>query len=108
MNGEYGVLLTTLPGKEDAGRIARLLIEEKLAACVQMMPIESVYRWKGNICQEGEILLLVKTRAALFDAAISRIKAAHPYEVPEIVATPLPEGFSGYFAWIDENTAPAP
>jgi periplasmic divalent cation tolerance protein len=107
MTGEYGVLLTTLPGKEDARRIAHLLIDERLAACVQMMPVESIYRWKGEVFQEGEILLLVKTRTALFDAAITRIKAAHPYEVPEIVATPFTAGFSGYFAWIDDNTAPA-
>jgi periplasmic divalent cation tolerance protein len=108
MNGEYGVLLTTLPGKEDACRIARLLIDERLAACVQMMPVESIYRWKDEICQEGENLLLVKTRAVLFDAAMTRIKAAHPYEVPEIVATPFTAGFSGYFAWIDDNTVSAP
>jgi periplasmic divalent cation tolerance protein len=107
MNGEYGVLFTTLPGKEDACRIARLLIDERLAACVQMMPVESIYRWNDEIFQEGEILLLVKTRSALFNATITRIKAAHPYAVPEIVATPFTAGFSGYFAWIDDNTAPA-
>jgi periplasmic divalent cation tolerance protein len=106
MSGDYGVLLTTLPGKEDARRIAELLIGERLAACVQMMPIDSVYRWKGEICREGEILLLAKTRAALFDAAIAAIKATHPYEVPQIVAMPFTAGFDGYFAWIGENTLP--
>jgi periplasmic divalent cation tolerance protein len=104
MSGGHGVLLTALPGKEDAGRIARLLVEEKLAACVQMMPIDSVYRWQGNICQEGEILLLVKTRTALFDTVIARIKTEHPYEMPQIVALPFTAGFADYFAWIDDST----
>jgi periplasmic divalent cation tolerance protein len=103
---EYGVLLTTLPGKEVAQRIARLLVEARLAACVQIMPIESVYRWEGKVQQEGELLLFIKTRTALFDAATLRIKAEHPYAVPEIVGMPFSAGHQPYLDWIADSTLP--
>ena len=98
------MLLTTAPSRDEAAKIARLLIDEKLAACVQLLPIESFYRWEDKIQNEAEVLLLAKTRSALFDAAISRIKAVHSYSVPEIVALPFAAGFSGYFHWIDQVT----
>lgn len=101
---DYGVLLTTTPGREEAAKIAKLLIDEKLAACVQLLPIESFYVWQGKTQNEAEILLLVKTRSALFDTAIARIKAVHSYSVPEIVAMPFSAGFGGYFDWIGEST----
>jgi periplasmic divalent cation tolerance protein len=96
--------MTTLPGKEPAQALARMLVEEKLAACVQLMPIESFYRWEGKVQNEGEILLLIKTRTTLFDNAIARIKAAHPYTVPEIVGMPFTAGHQPYLDWIDEST----
>ena len=102
--GDYGMLLTTLPNADAARVLARSLVEERLAACVQLAGIESFYSWEGKICNEPETLLLIKTRSALFDAAIARIKALHPYSVPEIVATPFAAGFEGYFAWIAQNT----
>lgn len=102
---DYGVLLTTSPNREEAATIAKLLIEEKLAACVQLLPIESFYAWQGKTQTEAEILLLVKTRSALFEQAIARIKAAHSYTVPEIVALPFTAGFAGYLDWIGEVTA---
>ena len=104
MTGEHGVLLTTFPSREEAQRTARLLVEEKLAACVQLLPIESFYRWQGAVQNEAEVLLLIKTRTALFDAAIARIKAVHSYTVPEIVALPFSSGFAGYLDWIGEVT----
>jgi periplasmic divalent cation tolerance protein len=100
----YGMLLTTLPSKEAAADIARMLIDEKLAACVQLCAIESFYRWQGKIANEAETLLLIKTRTALFDATIARIKQVHPYTVPEIVGTGFIAGFQGYFDWIDQST----
>ena len=100
----YGVLLTTTASREEAAKIAKLLIDEKLAACVQLLPIESFYVWQGKTQNEAEVLLLVKTRAGLFEKAIARIKAAHSYSVPEIVALPFAAGFGGYFQWIDEVT----
>ena len=102
---DHGVLLTTLPTQEDARRIARLLVEEKLAACVHLLPIESFYRWEGQVQNEGELLLLIKTRTALFDAAMARIRAEHPYSVPQIVGWPLAAGHKPYLDWISDVTA---
>lgn len=99
------MLLSTMPTRADAAKIANLLLDEKLAACVQILPIESFYVWDGKIRNETEVLLLAKTRRALFDAAITRIKAAHSYGVPEIVAMPFTAGYGGYFNWIQDVTA---
>jgi periplasmic divalent cation tolerance protein len=104
MPSDYGVLLTTTPTREEAARIAKLLIDEKLAACVQLLPIESFYVWQGKTQNEAELLLLVKTRRSLFEKAIARIKAIHSYTLPEIVALPFSAGFAGYLNWIDEAT----
>ncbi len=89
---------------DEAAKIAKLLIDEKLAACVQLLPIESFYVWQGKTQNETELLLLIKTRRALFDTAIARIKELHSYTVPEIVALPFAAGFAGYLNWIDEVT----
>jgi periplasmic divalent cation tolerance protein len=97
-------MLTTTPTREEAQSIARLLIEEKLAACVQLLPIESFYFWQGKTQNEAEVLLLIKTRTALFESAIARIKEVHSYTVPEIVAMPFATGFASYLGWIDEVT----
>lgn len=97
-------MLTTTPTREEAQSIARLLIEEKLAACVQLLPIESFYFWQGKTQNEAEVLLLIKTRTALFESAIARIKEIHSYTVPEIVAMPFAAGFAGYLNWIDDVT----
>jgi periplasmic divalent cation tolerance protein len=102
---EQGVLLTTLPSREDARRLANILVEEKLAACVQLLPIESFYRWEGKVQNEGEVLLFIKTRTALFDTAIARIKASHPYTVPEIVGWPFSAGHQPYLDWITDVTS---
>jgi periplasmic divalent cation tolerance protein len=102
---DYGVILATAPSREEAAKIARLLIDEKLAACVQLAPIESFYVWDGKTQNEAEVLLLVKSRKALFEDVIARIKAVHSYSVPQIVAMPFTAGFGGYFQWIDDVTA---
>jgi periplasmic divalent cation tolerance protein len=102
---DYGVLLTTAPSRDEAARIAKLLIDEKLAACVQLLPIESFYVWEGKTQNEAEVLLLAKTRTALFAPAIARIKQAHSYSVPQIVGMPFLAGFQPYLNWIDEVTA---
>src|SRR3954469_24671242 len=99
------MILTTAPTREEAASIAKLLIDEKLAACVQILPIESFYFWQGKTQNEPETLLLIKTRTALFETAIARIKAVHSYTVPEIVAMPFSAGFAGYLNWIGEVTA---
>jgi len=101
---DYGMLLTTVPSRDEAVKIADMLLDEKLAACVQLLPIESFYVWDGKTQNEAELLLLIKTRTALFDETIARIKAAHSYSVPQIVGTGFVAGFSGYLDWIDDVT----
>jgi periplasmic divalent cation tolerance protein len=101
---DYGMLLTTLPSREDAARMADLLVGERLAACAQMIAIDSVYRWQGAVRREPETLLLIKTRTALFARAIERIRQEHPYDVPQIVGTPFLAGLPAYLDWIGEET----
>lgn len=101
---DIGIVTTTVADREDARRIADALLAEKLAACVQLLDIESHYFWKGARRTEPEVMLVAKTRNDLFDRAIARIKALHPYEVPEIVAQNFSTGFAPYLAWVAENT----
>jgi periplasmic divalent cation tolerance protein len=101
---DTGIVTTTVANWQDARRIADVLLAERLAACVQLLEIESHYVWKGARTAEPEVLLLVKTRAELFDRTIARIKALHPYETPEIVAQTFSAGFAPYLAWIADNT----
>ena len=101
---ETGMVTTTVAGREEARRIAGVLLTERLAACVQILEIESHYLWKGERKAEPEVMLLIKTRAELFDRTIARIKALHPYETPEIVAQTFRAGHPAYLAWIADNT----
>ena len=104
MNGISIVTITVGDAKE-ALTIARTLVEEKLVACVQIIPgIRSIYRWKGEICDEEEKLLLMKTRSALFPALQDRIRQLHSYEVPEIVSFPIADGLPDYLNWVIDNT----
>ena len=99
---------TTTETKEDAGRIARALVEGRLAACVQIIgPIESTYSWKGKIETAMEYQCLAKTRAPLFAEVEKTIKSLHPYETPEIVAVSIATGSAEYLAWLNEEIAPA-
>jgi periplasmic divalent cation tolerance protein len=102
---ETGVITTTVPSREIARQLADALLAERLAACVQILDIESHYTWKGERTADPEVMLLIKTRAALFERAISRIKALHPYETPEIVAQNFAAGFGPYLDWIAQSTA---
>ena len=104
MKQSYAVILTTAGSREDAEAIARHLVTSRLAACVQLLPIHSFYRWDGAIQSEDEVLLLVKTRGALFEKIEAAIKEVHTYDVPEIVSLPISAGFEKYLSWIDEET----
>jgi len=104
---DFGVITTTVALQDDAEHLAELLLSERLAACVQIQAINSRYIWKGETNHEPELMLLIKTRSALFDTVIARIAAEHPYETPEIVATSFTAGLPTYFDWIAENTGPA-
>ena len=103
----HWLVLVTVPAPEDGERIGRVLVEERLAACVNVVPgLRSVYRWQGAVETAAEALLLIKTTPAVFDRLAARVKALHPYTLPEVVALPLAAGLSGYLAWIDESTRP--
>lgn len=104
MSTEYCVVMTTCSTKEDAAALADTLLNEAVAACVQVMPIESAYRWKGEIAREPEQLLLIKTRCALYSEVERVLRAHHKYELPEIVQLPIAAGFAGYLDWIRDVT----
>ena len=96
---------TTTPSREEAGRIAKLLVERRLAACVQVAgPVESHYRWKGNLERSTEWLCLIKTTRMNYPAVEAAIRASHPYEVPEIVACPIESASASYLAWLRAET----
>lgn len=96
---------TTVEKREDARKIAELVVSRRLAACVQVVgPVESTYRWKGKIENAEEWLCLVKTRRDLYDRLDKAIKSVHPYDEPEIIALPIVEGSEGYLRWIEEET----
>ncbi|MGN6274981.1 MAG: divalent-cation tolerance protein CutA [Solirubrobacterales bacterium] len=103
---DYVQVLTTCGSEEEAGRIASLLVEQRLAACVQVVgPIASRYRWQGEIEEEREWQCLAKTTRAAYEAVEAAIREVHSYDEPEIIATPIVAGSPGYLAWIDENVA---
>jgi periplasmic divalent cation tolerance protein len=98
------VAFSTVGRAEDAERIARALVERRLAACVNVLPgVVSVYRWKGEVCRDGEVMLLIKTRAERLPALREALLALHPYELPELLALPIEYGHPPYLAWMDEG-----
>ena len=104
MNNKYSIIKTTFPDKESAKKTARLLVENRLAACVQMLPVESVYSWKGEVCEENEVMLLIKSKSDLYGKIEAAIRENHSYEVPEIVQIPITGGLPEYLNWIEECT----
>lgn len=101
------VALSTAPDGETAARIARALVEERLAACVNLVPaVRSIYRWQDRVEDEAEVLLVIKTRAERIDALAARLRALHPYELPELVALPVAAGSAAYLAWVAAEAAP--
>ena len=101
------LVLSTVGTAEDADRIARSLVERRLAACVNVVPgVVSTYRWKGAVEREGELLLMIKTRAETFGALREALVSLHPYEVPELIALPIDAGHAPYLKWLDENATP--
>ncbi|WP_455208269.1 divalent-cation tolerance protein CutA [Kaarinaea lacus] len=101
---KYCVVLSTCPNLEAAESIAMSLIENNLAACVNIIAgLTSVYKWQGNIEKSQEHLLIAKTSVAAYPAVESAILDRHPYELPEIISIPLNNGLTNYLSWIDEN-----
>ena len=98
----------TVPDAEAAKRIARVLVEERLAACVNILgAITSVYRWEGAIHEEGEVAMIAKTDAGRVASLTGRVKALHPHQVPCIVAWPIEDGYAPYLDWISAETEPS-
>ena len=100
---ENSIVIATCPDKEAAKNIARLLVEERLAACVQVFPIESIYSWEGKIFDENEIMLFIKTKTSLFNEVSALIRKNHSYDVPEIIQIPITDGLPEYLRWIGDN-----
>ncbi len=103
---DYCVVLTTCASDDDARTLASTLLDQQLAACVQVMPIHSYYTWEGAQQSEPERLLLVKTRRALYGDVEAALRAVHKYDTPEIVCLPVVAGSAAYLGWIDQVTAP--
>jgi periplasmic divalent cation tolerance protein len=102
---EFILVLTTVPEEKTGQELGRVLVEERLAACVTISPAaRSVYRWEGKICNEPEHVLVIKTRTALFPRLEARIKTLHPYKVPEIIALPVEGGSADYLGWLGGET----
>ncbi|MCK5240844.1 divalent-cation tolerance protein CutA [bacterium] len=102
---ELCVVLVTVPNQETGEKIARLLVEGRLAACVNCVPgLTSWYHWQGNIEKDQELLLIIKTRRQFVDPLIKLVQSNHPYEVPEIIALPIVAGSASYLAWVEQET----
>lgn len=100
------VVLVTCRDDEQAGRIARGLVEKKLAACVNLLPqIRSLYVWKGRLEETKEVLLMAKTQAHLVKRLEASVREGHSYECPEILSMPVDQGFEPYLAWVRESTS---
>ncbi len=99
------VVLVTTPNREVAERIARRLVEARLAACINIVDgIKSTYWWKGKIEEDNEVLMIIKTRLDLFNELVEEVKKNHVYEVPEVIALPIIIGYRDYIDWLEEET----
>ncbi|MBK1691615.1 divalent-cation tolerance protein CutA [Ectothiorhodospira mobilis] len=101
------LIITTLDDEARAREIAALLVERHLAACVTILPAAtSVYAWEGEIQEDAEHVLLIKSRAECYEALQEGLREEHPYELPEIIAVPITHGLEGYLHWIEDTTRP--
>jgi periplasmic divalent cation tolerance protein len=99
---EFQIVLTTCPNAAVAEHIARVLVEEELVACVNILaPVRSIYRWRGRIEDTSEHLLVIKSAQARFAEIRDRLRSLHPYELPEIIAVPIADGLPEYLAWLN-------
>jgi len=104
MANDPQIVLCTVPDDAVAKQIASVLVEERLAACVNVVPgVTSVYRWQGAVETAAELLLIIKTNAAVYPRLQDRLRALHPYELPEIIAVSPAAGLPDYFTWITNS-----
>ncbi|SNT04985.1 divalent cation tolerance protein [Noviherbaspirillum humi] len=102
---EILIVLTNLPDGASAQALARHIVEQRLAACVNILPgVRSLYRWQGAVEEAAEVTLLIKTPATGYDALETAIRQQHPYDVPEVVAIPVSAGLPAYLAWVADET----
>jgi len=108
MEKDHVIVLTTISADADGHALASTLVNERLAACVNVLAeMQSIYRWQGKVESAAERQLLIKTRLPLVDALEKRIKQLHPYDLPEFIVVPIVGGSARYLAWITENTSEA-
>ena len=101
MSEAVQAVLITAPDADVGAALAGALVEEGLAACVNLVPgVRSIYRWEGAVQDDTEVLLIAKTREALLPALTARVEALHPYDVPEVIALPIAGGSAAYLAWL--------
>jgi periplasmic divalent cation tolerance protein len=100
---EIVLILSTVP-PEKSEALAKVLLDRRLAACVNIMPVRSYYHWKDDVCEDQEHLLIAKTTKTKADRVIAAIKVLHPYELPEIIALPVIAGFTPYLEWVYQET----
>src|SRR5688572_1582491 len=99
------VVFSTFPAPDKAAEVAKTLVEERLAACVNLIgPVRSIYQWKGETCDDTETLAIIKTTRERFDAMKARLVGLHPYEVAEVIALPVDAGHAPYLAWVADQT----
>jgi periplasmic divalent cation tolerance protein len=103
---EFCLIFVTACSATEAQTIASHLVNTQLAACVSLLPIQSIYTWQGQIQNESEIQLIIKTELALFDSIAAKIRELHSYEVPEIIAIPISQGSQPYLAWLQQTLKP--
>lgn len=102
---KFGLVLVTVGSEKEAGKIAEILVKEKLAACVNIIPqIKSYFNWQRKFYKEKEALLLVKTKTALFERLKNRVLKMHSYQTPEIILLKIERGFKNYLDWIEKET----
>ena len=101
---KFCIVLTTVNNHQNADQIIESLLRHQLAACIQTIPINSHYVWEGAVCRDDEILMVIKTRCACYEALEREVLAVHEYEVPQIVQVPIIEGFNPYLSWLQANT----
>ncbi len=102
---DFILVVSTVPDRETGINLGNVLVRGRLAACVNIVPgVTSIYEWNNEVCTEGELVLLIKTRRSLFEKVREKIVEIHPYEVPEVISLAVDDGHPPYLKWINENT----
>ncbi len=102
---DYAVVLITASSQEEAQKIARTMVEERLFACANILfPIQSIYHWQGKVCDDKEALIFAKTKTVLFNSIVKRVKELHSYQVPEVLFLPVTQGSEDYLKWLEAET----